>query len=181
VIGFILFSIQLNTFNPRYTQFELAFRFFFLISAIVTTVRWLWNRTQWNLTCLFQCLFTKSMRRFSILDWSLEQRWMVFLLAFLVFYNGNNILFFVFLSLYFCLDPFYPLTFLSNSSFPSILDGILQVTFFCTLLLFWLSVYHGIRQVCWTKRILFFIYQNTCLLTECSSIHSILSTEDYSR
>jgi len=53
VIGFVLFSIQLNTFNPRYTQFELAFRFFFLISAIVTTVRWLSNRTQWNLLVFF--------------------------------------------------------------------------------------------------------------------------------
>ncbi|CAF3774340.1 unnamed protein product [Rotaria magnacalcarata] len=70
------------------------------------------------------------MRRFSILDWSLEQRWMIFLLVLLVFYN----------------DPFYPLTFLINSSFPSILDGVLQATFLCTLLLFWLSVYHGIRQ-----------------------------------
>ncbi|CAF0921427.1 unnamed protein product [Rotaria sp. Silwood1] len=103
----------LNTFNPKFAQFELAFRFFFLICAIATT-----------------CLFTKSMRRFSILDWSLEQRWMIFLLIFLVFYN----------------DPFYPLTFLINSSFPSILDGVLQATFLCTLLLFWLSVYHGIRQ-----------------------------------
>ncbi|CAF3810708.1 unnamed protein product [Adineta steineri] len=70
------------------------------------------------------------MRRFSILDWSLEQRWMIILLIFLVFYN----------------DPFYPLTFLTNNSFPSILDGILQATFLCILLLFWLSVYHGIRQ-----------------------------------
>jgi len=70
------------------------------------------------------------MRRFSILDWSLEQRWMVILLIFLVFYN----------------NPFYPLTFLSNNAFPLILDGILQSTFLCILLLFWLSVYHGIRQ-----------------------------------
>ncbi|CAF1013223.1 unnamed protein product [Adineta ricciae] len=70
------------------------------------------------------------MQRYSILDWSLEQRWMVFLLIFLVFYN----------------DPFYPLTFLLNNSFTSILDGILQTTFLAVLLLFWLSVYHGIRQ-----------------------------------
>ncbi|CAF1008932.1 unnamed protein product [Adineta ricciae] len=108
-------SIQfsLNTFNPKYTQFELAFRFIFLISSIIAT-----------------CLFTKSMRRFSILDWSLEQRWMIVLLIFLVFYN----------------NPFYPLTFLTDNSFPTILDGILQASFLCTLLLFWLSVYHGIRQ-----------------------------------
>jgi hypothetical protein len=88
------------------------------------------------------------MRRFSILDWSLEQRWMVFLLIFLVFYNGklNSDIFVYTINIF--IDPFYPLTFLTNSSFPSILDGILQATFLCTLLLFWLSIYHGIRQVC---------------------------------
>jgi hypothetical protein len=105
-------------------------------------------RKLFNYLFFFKCLFTKSMRRFSILDWSLEQRWMVFLLIFLVFYNGkfNNSSFFC--QIYIFLDPFYPLTFLSNSSFPSILDGILQTTFLSILLLFWLSIYHGIRQVC---------------------------------
>lgn len=71
------------------------------------------------------------MRRFSILDWSLEQKWMVILLIFLIFYN----------------NPLYPLIFLSNNFLPSILDGIFQTNFLCILLFFWLSIYHGIRQV----------------------------------
>lgn len=45
------------------------------------------------------------------------------------------------------LDPFYPLTILTNSAFPAILDEVFQTTFLALLLLFWLSVYHGVRQV----------------------------------
>jgi len=131
------FQFFLNTFNPKYTEFELAFRFAFLLSSIVAT-----------------CFFTKSMRRFSVLDWSLEQRWMVILLVFLVFYN----------------DPFYPITFLSNSSFPVLLDGILQATFLCILLLFWLSVYHGIRQN--TRRFVPF-YLPKLILVSCLWIFAV--------
>ena len=90
------------------------------------------------------------MRRFSVLDWSLEQRWMIILLLFLVFYNGESrrrSLFALIVIIDCFLDPFYPITFLSSSSFPALLDGILQASFLCILLLFWLSVYHGIRQV----------------------------------
>ncbi|CAF4414936.1 unnamed protein product [Rotaria sp. Silwood2] len=104
---------MLNTFNPKYIQFELIFRFIILICSI--TVTW---------------LFIKSIHQFSILDWSLEQKWTVLLLIFLVFYN----------------DPFYLLIILSDYLFLSILDKILQISFLCILLLFWLSFYHGIRQ-----------------------------------
>ena len=91
------------------------------------------------------------MRRFSVLDWSLEQRWMIILLIFLVFYNSKHASL-LSTAAHSCdrlpfTDPFYPITFLSNSSFPALVDGILQASFLCVLLLFWLSVYHGIRQV----------------------------------
>lgn len=33
-----------------------------------------------------------------------------------------------------------------NSWFPGMIDGILQATFLCGLLLFWLCIYHGLRQ-----------------------------------
>ena len=45
------------------------------------------------------------------------------------------------------IDPLYPITFLSNNSFPLIGESIFQASFLCILLLFWLCVYHGIRQV----------------------------------
>lgn len=43
-------------------------------------------------------------------------------------------------------DPFFPLIFLMNSWFPGMLDAILQATFLCSLLMFWLCIYHGLRQ-----------------------------------
>lgn len=49
------------------------------------------------------------------------------------------------------LDPLFPLSFLVNSWVPGMFDAMFQATFLCALLLFWLCIYHGIRQV------------NTCL------------------
>lgn len=47
----------------------------------------------------------------------------------------------------FVIDPLFALAFLVSSSAPSVLDGIFQATFLCALLLFWLCIYHSIRQV----------------------------------
>lgn len=38
------------------------------------------------------------------------------------------------------------MTLLVNSWFPGMLDAILQATFLCSLLMFWLCIYHGLRQ-----------------------------------
>lgn len=43
-------------------------------------------------------------------------------------------------------DPFFPLIFLMNSWLPGMLDAVLQATFLCALLMFWLCIYHGLRQ-----------------------------------
>lgn len=43
-------------------------------------------------------------------------------------------------------DPLFPLTVLMNSWLPGMLDALLQATFLCALLLFWLCIYHGLRQ-----------------------------------
>lgn len=40
------------------------------------------------------------------------------------------------------------MTFLINSWVPGMIDAILQTTFLCAILMFWLCVYHGLRQVC---------------------------------
>lgn len=50
------------------------------------------------------------------------------------------------ISILFFADPFFPMTLLINSWFPGMLDAVLQATFLCSLLMFWLCIYHGLRQ-----------------------------------
>ncbi|CAG2197332.1 Transmembrane protein 181 [Mytilus edulis] len=79
---------------------------------------------------VFYCVFGHSLRKFTIQDWSIEQRWMSLLLPLLLLYN----------------DPIFPLTFLVNSWVPGMFDALFQASFLCGLLLFWLCLYHGVRQ-----------------------------------
>ncbi|KAJ0060956.1 hypothetical protein NL108_001818 [Boleophthalmus pectinirostris] len=99
-------------YNPTFSQVEIWFRFVFVVMTFVVT-----------------CMFAHSLRKFSMRDWGIEQKWMSVLLPLLLLYN----------------DPFFPLSFLVNSWFPGTLDAFFQALFLCALLLFWLCVYHGIR------------------------------------
>ncbi|XP_020842360.1 transmembrane protein 181 isoform X2 [Phascolarctos cinereus] len=101
-----------RTYNPSFSQVEIWFRFVFVVFTFMVT-----------------CLFAHSLRKFSMRDWGIEQKWMSILLPLLLLYN----------------DPFFPLSFLVNSWFPGTLDDLFQSVFLCALLLFWLCVYHGIR------------------------------------
>uniref|UniRef100_A0A1A7Z4H2 Transmembrane protein 181 n=1 Tax=Iconisemion striatum TaxID=60296 RepID=A0A1A7Z4H2_9TELE len=101
-----------KTYNPNFSQDEIWFRFVFVV-----------------LTFMVTCTFAHSLRKFSMRDWGIEQKWMSILLPLLLLYN----------------DPFFPLSFLVNSWFPGTLDAFFQALFLCALLLFWLCVYHGIR------------------------------------
>ncbi|XP_054857835.1 transmembrane protein 181 isoform X1 [Eublepharis macularius] len=101
-----------KTYNPAFSQVEIWFRFVFVVLTFIVT-----------------CLFAHSLRKFSMRDWGIEQKWMSILLPLLLLYN----------------DPFFPLSFLINSWFPGMLDDLFQSLFLCALLLFWLCVYHGIR------------------------------------
>ncbi|CAB1447002.1 unnamed protein product [Pleuronectes platessa] len=101
-----------KTYNPTFSQVEIWFRFVFVV-----------------LTFMVTCVFAHSLRKFSMRDWGIEQKWMSILLPLLLLYN----------------DPFFPLSFLVNSWFPGTLDAFFQALFLCSLLLFWLCVYHGIR------------------------------------
>uniref|UniRef100_F6QZT7 Transmembrane protein 181 n=2 Tax=Cercopithecinae TaxID=9528 RepID=F6QZT7_MACMU len=101
-----------KTYNPAFSQLEIWFRFFFVVLTFIVT-----------------CLFAHSLRKFSMRDWGIEQKWMSVLLPLLLLYN----------------DPFFPLSFLVNSWLPGMLDDLFQSMFLCALLLFWLCVYHGIR------------------------------------
>ncbi|KAG7272031.1 hypothetical protein CRUP_030135 [Coryphaenoides rupestris] len=106
------FNFVWKTYNPNFSQVEIWFRFVFVV-----------------LTFMVTCLFAHSLRKFSMRDWGIEQKWMSVLLPLLLLYN----------------DPFFPLSFLVNSWFPGTLDAFFQALFLCALLLFWLCVYHGIR------------------------------------
>uniref|UniRef100_A0A3Q4HRG3 Transmembrane protein 181 n=1 Tax=Neolamprologus brichardi TaxID=32507 RepID=A0A3Q4HRG3_NEOBR len=99
-----------KTYNSTFSQVEIWFRFVFVVLT-------------------FMCMFAHSLRKFSMRDWGIEQKWMSILLPLLLLYN----------------DPFFPLSFLVNSWFPGTLDTFFQALFLCALLLFWLCVYHGIR------------------------------------
>ncbi|XP_075869619.1 transmembrane protein 181 isoform X1 [Nelusetta ayraudi] len=99
-------------YNPTFSQVEIWFRFVFVVLTFAVT-----------------CMFAHSLRKFSMRDWGIEQKWMSILLPLLLLYN----------------DPFFPLSFLVNSWFPGTLDAFFQALFLCALLLFWLCVYHGIR------------------------------------
>ncbi|MFT7797518.1 transmembrane protein 181 isoform X1 [Arapaima gigas] len=99
-------------YNPSFSQVEIWFRFVFVVLTFTVT-----------------CMFAHSLRKFSMRDWGIEQKWMSILLPLLLLYN----------------DPFFPLSFLVNSWFPGTLDTLFQAMFLCALLLFWLCVYHGIR------------------------------------
>ncbi|GAB1604756.1 transmembrane protein 181-like isoform X1 [Argonauta hians] len=106
-------DFHFKSYNVNFTQLEIWLRFVFLVFTFLTS-----------------CMFAHSLRKFSIKDWSIEQRWIAILLPLLLVYN----------------DPIFPLTFLVNSWLPGMLDGLFQGTFLCALLLFWLCLYHGVRQ-----------------------------------
>ncbi|KAM3861311.1 transmembrane protein 181 [Diretmus argenteus] len=133
IVGFkglenITFDVKVNfvwkMYNPTFSQVEIWFRFVFVV-----------------LTFMVTCLFAHSLRKFSMRDWGIEQKWMSILLPLLLLYN----------------DPFFPLSFLVNSWFPGTLDAFFQALFLCALLLFWLCVYHGIRVQCERKCLTFYL------------------------
>ncbi|MCL4134226.1 UNVERIFIED_CONTAM: hypothetical protein GTU68_021034, partial [Idotea baltica] len=74
--------------------------------------------------------FAHTLRKYAVYDWAIEQKWLSLLLPLLLLYN----------------DPVFPLTFLMDSWIPAFLDTVFQATFLCALLLFWLCIYHGLRQ-----------------------------------
>nr|CAG4644664.1 EOG090X03I5 [Leptodora kindtii] len=106
-------NFYFRSYNPSFTRLEIWFRFIFLILSICSAFYF------------YHCL-----RKYSLLHWSLEQRWMSILLPLLILYN----------------DPLFPLSFLVDSWIPGSLDAMFQATFLSALLLFWLCVYHGLRQ-----------------------------------
>ncbi|KAL3279139.1 hypothetical protein HHI36_016653 [Cryptolaemus montrouzieri] len=81
-------------------------------------------------TFFISCWFANSLKKYAVFDWSIEQKWMSILLPCLIGYN----------------NPLFPMMFLVNSWIPGLVDAFAQATFLCALLLFWLCIYHGLRQ-----------------------------------
>lgn len=135
---------QFKTYNPAFTQIEIWFRCIYLLTTFACT-----------------CWFGYNMRRFAVHDWSIEQKWVMILLPLLILYDSE------WLHWGKCptiisqpyppslADPLFPLSFLMNSWLPGMLDGLFQATFLCALLMFWLCLYHGLRQ---TERKFFWFY-----------------------
>lgn len=55
---------------------------------ITTTPIWP-KRTNIFFPCMSQCMFAHSLRKFSMRDWGIEQKWMSILLPLLLLYNGE--------------------------------------------------------------------------------------------
>nr|CAG4643098.1 EOG090X03I5 [Ilyocryptus agilis] len=102
-----------RSYNPSFTRLEIWFRFIFLLCTFFAT-----------------CAYFYSMKKYSVVHWSLEQKWMAILMPMLLLYN----------------DPLFPMSFLVDSWLPGALDALFQASFLCALLMFWLCVYHGLRQ-----------------------------------
>ncbi|XP_043270978.1 transmembrane protein 181 isoform X2 [Venturia canescens] len=119
----------LESFHQRYLIRDLTF-YFKNYNPAFTQIE-IWFRLIFLLsTFIVTCWFGHSLRKYPMQDWSIEQKWVSILLPLLIFYN----------------NPMFPMTFLVNSWVPGMLDAILQTTFLCAILMFWLCVYHGLRQ-----------------------------------
>ncbi|XP_012254361.1 transmembrane protein 181 [Athalia rosae] len=119
----------LESFYQRYTIRDLTF-YFKNYNPAFTQIE-IWFRLIFLLaTFIVTCWFGLSLRKYPAHDWSIEQKWLSILLPLLILYN----------------NPLFPMTFLVNSWVPGMLDAILQTTFLCAILMFWLCVYHGLRQ-----------------------------------
>ncbi|XP_071051074.1 transmembrane protein 181 [Onthophagus taurus] len=129
----------LEWFHHRYTIKELKF-YFVTYNPAFTQIE-IWFRFIFLIsTFIITTWFIYKLKNYAIFDWSIEQKWMSILLFLLLFYN----------------NPLFPMTFLINSWIPGMIDALSQATFLSALLLFWLCVYHGLRQN--ERRILSFYF-----------------------
>ncbi|XP_011303897.1 transmembrane protein 181 isoform X1 [Fopius arisanus] len=119
----------LEGFHQRYTIRDLMF-YFKNYNPAFTQIE-IWFRLIFLLAAfIMTCWFGHSLRKYPVTDWSIEQKWISILLPLLILYN----------------NPLFPMIFLLNSWVPGMLDAIMQTTFLCAILMFWLCVYHGLRQ-----------------------------------
>lgn len=99
----LLFSVhfQFKTYSPDFTQIEISFRFIFLLFSFIVTVSvgraafatFIGNSDRITVALLSllcgQCWFRSSLRRYPYHDWSIEQKWMNFLLPSLAMFDSK--------------------------------------------------------------------------------------------
>ncbi|RNA21546.1 transmembrane protein -like [Brachionus plicatilis] len=107
------FLFKFNSYDPSFTKLELWYRFSFLFITLIVLI-----------------LYNNSLKKYSLRDWSIEQKWIFILLRSLIFFN----------------NPLLPLIVLVDSWIPHLLDAIFQSTFLALLMVFWLSIFHGFRH-----------------------------------
>ncbi|RWS12181.1 Wnt-binding factor-like protein [Dinothrombium tinctorium] len=120
---------NLSSFNTKFTIENIEFTFQSINPSFTTLCIW-FRFVFLVITFAITCWFTHSLHRYHITDWSMEQKWTAALLVLLIF----------------CNNPFYPMIFLFGSKYPRMVEIIFQSSFFCCVLLFWISFFHGIRQ-----------------------------------
>ncbi|XP_052873157.1 transmembrane protein 181 isoform X1 [Anopheles cruzii] len=119
----------LEAFHQRYTIHTVEF-YLKSYNPAFTQIE-IWFRFIFVLfTFIVTCWFAHALRRFPLGDWSIEQKWLSILLPLLLLFN----------------NPIFPLIFIANSWFPGMTNALMQATFLCAILTFWLCVYHGMRQ-----------------------------------
>ncbi|CAG9836454.1 unnamed protein product [Diabrotica balteata] len=119
----------LEAFHSRYNINELFF-YFKTYNPGFTQIE-IWFRFIFLVfTFVVTCWYQHTLRKYPMYDWSIEQKWMSILLPMLMAYD----------------NPVFPMSFLINSWIPGMIDAMAQATFLCALLLFWLCIYHGLRQ-----------------------------------
>ncbi|XP_035792031.1 transmembrane protein 181-like isoform X2 [Anopheles albimanus] len=119
----------LEAFHQRYTICSVQF-YLKSYNPAFTQIE-IWFRFIFVLfTFIVTCWFAHTLRRYPLADWSIEQKWLSILLPLLLLFN----------------NPIFPLIFMANSWFPGMTDALMQTTFLCAILMFWLCVYHGLRQ-----------------------------------
>lgn len=120
---------RLESVNEKYIIDDIVFSFQSINSSFTTLS--IWFRFFFVLiSFIVMCSFTHSLYRFPFIDWSLEQKWTSLLLVLLLVTD----------------NPFYPMQFLFESSFPRLMEVFFQCSLQSALLLYWLCFFHGIRQ-----------------------------------
>ncbi|RDD37797.1 Transmembrane protein 181 [Trichoplax sp. H2] len=104
---------EFQHYNVAYSRIELWLRFIFAVCSFV-----------------IGCVFIYILRTFGIHQWTVEQKWLSFLLPLLLLFN----------------NPLYPLKFLVTNASAYVIDAIFESSFIAALLLFWLCISHSMRE-----------------------------------
>ncbi|XP_050303960.1 transmembrane protein 181 [Anthonomus grandis grandis] len=127
IINVIFYDLE--AFHSRYNIKELTF-YFKTYNPDFTQIE-VWFRLIFLVGAFsITWWYYHTLKKYPVHCWAFEQKWVGVLLPLLMTFN----------------NPIFPMIFLVSSWLPGMLDAIFQATFLAVLFLFWLSIYHGLRQ-----------------------------------